>query len=136
MENFVVKVEVPVDEIRSLLVGALEGGSNYWMYIKDYKLPEGTTKDDFKTGKYAVKSSIGYWCIPYVLPFVENGGVVIEDEEEEKEYVLDLIKIQTGLQAMAIKAPEHFANFISEHHDAETSDVFLQMCLFGELVYG
>ena len=23
------------------------------------------------------------------LPFVENGGVVIEDEEEEKEYVLD-----------------------------------------------
>ena len=56
MENFVVKVEVPVDEIRSLLVGALEGGSNDRRYIKDYKFPEGTTKDDFKTGKYAVKS--------------------------------------------------------------------------------
>ena len=136
MENFVVKFEVPVDEIRSLLVGALEGGSNYWMRIENYKFPEGTTKDDFKTGKYAVKSSCGYWCIAYVLPFVENGGVVIADDEDEKEYVLDLTKIQTGLQAMAVKAPRHFADFISENHDAETSDVFLQMCLFGELVYG
>jgi hypothetical protein len=136
MENFVVKFEVPVDEIRSLLVGAFEGGSNYWADIKDYKFPEGTTKDDFKTGKYAVKDRDHNWHVAYVLPFVENGGLIIEDCEDDKEYVLDLTKIQTGLQAMAIKAPRHFADFISENHDADTSDVFLQCCLFGEIVYG
>jgi hypothetical protein len=136
MDSIVVKMEVPVEEIRSLLVGAFESGYPTWFTLKDYKLPEGTTQNDFKTGKHSVKTSHGNWCVAYVLPFVEGGGLVIEDKEDDKEYILDLPKIQSGLQMMAIKAPLHFANFISENNDIETSDVFLQMCIFGELIYG
>ena len=32
--------------------------------------------------------------------------------------------------------PHHYANAITEDHDAETGDVYLQLCLFGELIFG
>ncbi len=41
-----------------------------------------------------------------------------------------------GLQVMATKAPRHFSDFVNEGDDATTSDVFLQMICFGEIVYG
>jgi len=37
---------------------------------------------------------------------------------------------------MAEKYPRHFHNFLEENDDAETGDVFIQCCLFGEIVYG
>jgi hypothetical protein len=40
------------------------------------------------------------------------------------------------LALMAEKEPRHFGDFMGENDDATTSDVFLQLCLFGEVVYG
>lgn len=37
---------------------------------------------------------------------------------------------------MAEKWPRHFGNFISENEDAETGDVFIQLALLGDIVYG
>jgi hypothetical protein len=41
-----------------------------------------------------------------------------------------------GLQLMADKYPNHFADFMQENDDATTSDVFLQLSVFGELIFG
>lgn len=41
-----------------------------------------------------------------------------------------------GLKIMAEKYPLHFDTFINESEDAITGDVFIQCCVFGEIVFG
>jgi len=84
-----------------------------------------------------------YWC--------ENGlayesetdkaltitGVLIKDYETEpnKSTSLNLSKIKKGLTVMAKKYPKHFADFLQEDYDETTGDVFLQCCIYGEIIY-
>lgn len=56
----------------------------------------------------------------------DGGGMVI----------LDLDAVRRGLQVMATECPRHFANLVNEDDDAETADVFVQCCVFGEVIYG
>ena len=68
---------------------------------------------------------------------VKGVGIIdFEDEDYGTTYVLNLKKIKRGLTSMAKKDPKHFADFISEDYDMITGDVFLQHCLFGEIIYG
>jgi hypothetical protein len=48
---------------------------------------------------------------------------------------LDLSSLARGLEEMATKYPRHFADFVNENTDEITADVYLQCCLFGEVVY-
>lgn len=105
--NFTVPHTVSRQRVEDLLINAYEGGSNYWA------------------------SSDG----PHTQAF-EPGGVDIEDVEEGDSHTLNLEALQRGLGIMAAHYPRHWANFISEDDDAETGDVFLQCCIFGEIVYG
>lgn len=57
----------------------------------------------------------------------EDGGGVV---------TLDLAAIRRGLAIMAKLEPKHFADFLNEQYDATTADVFVQCCVFGEVVYG
>ena len=95
-----------------------------------------------------------YWAINNlgyeneVNKAVSEIGVKIEDLEskEAKEgvnrfanpkiHILNMKKIKRGLTAMAKKEPSHFADFLKENYDETTGDVFLQCCLFGEVIYG
>lgn len=68
-------------------------------------------------------------------------GVEIQDIEggddiTPKLYNLNLKKIKRGLTVMAKKEPSHFADFIKGDGDDNTGDIFLQCCLFGEVIYG
>jgi hypothetical protein len=57
---------------------------------------------------------------------------------------LPLCRLRTGKEsremideATAIfLAPRHFADVLNENDDAGTGDVFLQCCLFGEIIFG
>ena len=40
-----------------------------------------------------------------------------------------------GLQLMAEDWSRHFQAFRDENEDAETGDVFLQLCVFGDVVF-
>jgi hypothetical protein len=71
----------------------------------------------------------------------EGGSLKLEtlfkDEVNgQKSWTLNLRSIKKGLEVFASKYPRHFADFVSENDDASTGDVFLQCCLFGELVFG
>ncbi len=48
---------------------------------------------------------------------------------------LDLNSLASGLDDMATKYPRHFADFINESADEITADVYLQCCLFGEVIH-
>lgn len=143
---------ITLETARNLLVSAFEGGSNYWMYIYCYSYPYGTTRQDFETGKFAVKDEVcgDFWPIAYVLPFVKGGGVCLMDKNEEVcserrnnpdpnvnvTYTLTREKLLNGFDVMARKYPHHFQNIVNENDDAETADVLLQCALFGEIIYG
>lgn len=130
-------VEIPLDDLRSLLVTNLEQGYS-WFKATDLIVPEGHTKDEYRMPDELVN---GTWAPCYTLPFVEGGGIVImvdetDDGSYSKKYSLMLHNVNQGLQIMANKYPTHFADLLNDNQDLNTADVWLQCCLFGELIYG
>lgn len=138
-------IEITDNRIRDLLCSALEGGSNYWYTILNNVLAPDTTLDDYKHGgKFNNGDYHPYYLI---LPFVEGAGLMIgdvesdpEDEDENDEAfkptLLNHAALERGINIMSKDYPQHFSDFITENDDAATGDVFLQLCLFGELVFG
>lgn len=53
-----------------------------------------------------------------------------------KAYVFNLKKIEKGLAVIAVNSPADFGDILSGDYDNNTGDVFLQYCLFGEVIYG
>lgn len=134
-----IKTEVSDETLRGLLCSAFEGGSNYWYMQTRSEFPAGVEYEDFREGgKFTLKD---YWHPLELIPFVEGCTLIITteaagDEGDNKEYRLDRAALMRGIQIMAEKCPRHFANVVGENDDAETGDVYLQCCLFGEIVYG
>lgn len=112
------------ERVNDLLTSAFEGGSTYWCELVSVVRPKGKNK-----GKYLQD-----------IPFLPGGVVILKDKEESglnaETFALDRSSLETGLQTMANKFPYHFGLFMDENDDAETADVFLQCCLFGEVIYG
>ena len=117
-----------IKRISDLLCCALEGGSNYWYCIDEFGSPP---ELKFRSNSEEIFRHLDY-------PLNEGGylmiSVHIEDSGAPKR--LDLDTIKRGLGVMAEKYPRDYGNFIKENEDSETGDVFLQCCLFGEIVYG
>lgn len=128
-------VEICESRVRDLLVTAFEGGSNYWIESINHKVAEGLTYEDFKEGgKLEIP---GDYFPGYILvPFHEGCSLEIKAEDDDKTYCLDAAKMKQGLELMAKNEQRHWQDFINENDDAETADVFLQLCLFNEIVYG
>ena len=135
-----IKVPQEISEyrVRGLLCGAFEGGSHYWACNASYNLRDGLTIQDFKEGGSEANKVGDYYPSIQLVPFVEGCSVTLEDCEEGTvfEKVLNRGTMAKGLDVMAEKYPRHFQNFINENDDCETSDVFLQCCLLGEIVFG
>ena len=135
-----VRLTVPVDRIRNLITGALEGGSNYWVNrIVKFTYPPGTTKADFgEGGKHCPPDS--FCGRKELVPTFEGGCMVLNvDNPEVGEDMVDLPfgpeQIARGVQVMAEKYPHHFRDMMSEDDDATTADVFLQCCIFGDCIF-
>jgi hypothetical protein len=134
-----VTTDIPTSRVRDLLVSAFEGGSNYWIKVIDWKLAEGLKYEDFKEGgKFALDD---YYPAYFLIPF--NDGCYLEIEIQDDDdgdfgiKILDSAAMQRGLELMATEPyKSHWQNFINENDDAETADVWLQLSLFGELIFG
>jgi len=127
-----VPMEFPLERLADLLCNALEGGSDYWYVIKKYNAPPAL---DYRYDAAQVFRHIDY-------PMNAGGSLVFGTNEGAIErggptrWTLDFEAMERGLVLMAEKYPHHFANWLTEADDAETGDVFLQLALFGELVFG
>ena len=65
------------------------------------------------------------WCV-----------TVYDNETDDVLGKLNLAALQHGLKSMHEIAPRHYDNLLKDNCDAITGDVFIQSCLFNEIVYG
>ena len=109
-------IRVSAEDIEDVLVGAFEGGSNYWLSkvrVKD---------DDYKGGEYA-------------SDVVGLGGELILTTMEGEKHKLTQAKMIKGFQKYLDNGGMCFP-FDSGNPDGWTYDTILQNALFGEQVYG
>jgi hypothetical protein len=117
-----VTTTVSDERIKDLLCSAFEGGINYWVGHVD--ITNRPPKAEY-----------------YHESPVYGGELTLHVEESEtvpgKEIVkLNRAALEKGLQIMQEKYPQHWADFIKENDDAITADVFVQCCVFGDIIYG
>ena len=60
----------------------------------------------------------------------------LNDDEEPTKHYLTMDNVRKGLELMRDEYPRHYADLMEEEDDAITGDVWLQLAVFGELVYG
>lgn len=114
-------------KITNAVVGALEGGSSYWLRSYTYQfIPEGVTERPH----YAEDE---FWAKGGKIQFKYDDP---DNEEAQATKDVGMIEIKAGLRSMAEKSPRHFGDLMSENDDADTHDVFIQHVLFGEVIYG
>lgn len=135
LQTFKVQLTHSISLVRigDLIVGAFEGGSNYWMRVSKREKPE-TMTFFYDAASIGGESGKVYWHVDYPL---NGGSVTISDAEGDMpDGVLNSSTIQMGLEIMAEKYPWHMQDFLQENDDATTADVFLQCCIYGEIVFG
>lgn len=126
---FKIEIEISEERIAYLLCCAWEGSM---------------------TGQWAGEATGGETGWPYTtkgpMRLLLDEPIVIEvqadrgDKRNGTKYVLDRAAVARGLSLLLSpesKLPSrHAAALLNDDCDAETGDVFLQLCLFGEVVYG
>lgn len=115
-----VKINLPITEfdVDGIIVSALEGGSDYWMYFeidnpnKEYPRSQQATK---------------------LLLDGKSFRVIDREDETAPVYQLTLEKLLKGIELNYQKRPW---DNDKENWDAESADCILQYAVFGELIYG
>jgi hypothetical protein len=123
----------PKRRLMHLLCCALEGGSNYWYKIAKFIHPNGPVE---AIAYPAGEQTEVFRHLDYPLSDA-GGALMITDMFGDHGLIrLDLPRLLEGLRLMAEKQPRHFGNWRDENEDGDTGDVFLQLCVFGKVVYG
>jgi hypothetical protein len=115
-------------DIEDLFVTALEGGSNYWYYLKN--LP--------KEVKYNIKER-GQATAEAIANHVINGGYIqFFDVEDENELLgtVDMDKLLDAISLIKKDYPDTWNNILDENADAQDADIFLQLAVMGDIVFG
>jgi len=141
-------------DIIDILITALEGGSNYW-YLMD--LPENIKSYGQSTseavGEYILRGgSIDFFDREEyydVRRSLKDGDYNIgdsddmidkksyqEDIENTKLGYIDMDRILESITKIKSEYPEIWKNILLENADAGDADVFLQLCVMNEVVYG
>jgi len=115
--------------VSDLISTAFEGGSNYWASVVSTQAP---TKITFRSELFASDAEPHRY---YDWPLNEGGSVTI-DADGESEGELNLQSIEKGLELLAEKYPDRFVAICDEDYDAEDADVFLQLAILNEVVFG
>jgi hypothetical protein len=123
--------KISFERIGDLLCCAWEGGSNYWA--------EATVSQE-EVKQHGVE-------FDWEIPLTPTGSIDIYDKENPEAERLGFISKQRVVQALQMMARGedekgnkihmgHWNNFMKENEDAETGDVFFQLAVLGEIVYG
>lgn len=79
-------------------------------------------------------------CYEDVLECIvmRGGRIAFTDVEDDKPtpHYLDKGALERGVDAFIEKCPSAFADYLNENADSITDNLFIQCCLFGEVVYG
>lgn len=140
------------EDIIDLFVTALEGGSNYWYYMD---LP-----DNIKSYGQSISEAVGEYILQgnkvyfyddelrsEVIRGLNRGEYTIQgdvidqkrfDEDIDETFLgyVDMDKILDSISVIKTEYPEIWENILLEQADAGDADVFLQLCVMGEIVFG
>ena len=122
--SFTAKFEVTAEQLENLFECARQ---NYWVcawFDEDGEEQPNPIIGD----RYDVPESY--------FDDVDNGFSNLRANASKGFYALTTAKIQRGLRLLAVEYPEHFAWVMNDNSDADTGDFFLQLALFGKVVYG
>lgn len=118
--------------LSDLIVTALEGGSNFWYLIKD--------EADAEIRKYKDSNNLHNNCFSeWVFVALENGAKIQIHDIEDEENLLGTLTIESLHKATRLiseKYPAEYANMLEEDYDADSADIFFQLAVMGEVVYG
>lgn len=140
------------EDIIDLFVTALEGGSNYWYYMD---LPDNIESYGQSiseaVGEYILQGNKVYFYDDELRSDVIRGlnrgeytiqGDVIDqkrfDEDIDETFLgyVDMDKILDSISVIKTEYREIWENILLEQADAGDADVFLQLCVMGEIVFG
>ena len=108
--------EVNRGRIADLLCCALEGGSTYWCQRVEIT--------DFPEGAEWAHEAIASGLTEYTVTTWEDGEFTVGGTVPE------------ALRKLAREYPHQWDLFMCEQEDADTGDLFFQLCVFGEVIYG
>jgi len=108
-----------------LLITALEGGSNYWYYLPDLSMIERRSGDPLSIAIFN-----GVWSGGKIVP--------VHDNEERDNALGNLTResMEGAFTLMRQTHPRHYADIYSGNVDAETADVWFQLAVMREVIYG
>lgn len=139
MVTVTVKKNISLQRVQDMVCLALEGGSNYWIESVEVIYPEGHNPEDYASGgKHFVddlynNSLYNVWRFP--------GGALrfkVEIGNSFKKFDLNNDSIQRGFELLSSGEYTHsriWDAFEKENEDAEVGDCWLQLALFGELIF-
>lgn len=116
------------DERRlDMLTGAIEGGSNYWYFLPDVSMCDKYRKSKSEPLVDRMMKAI---LVHEIIP--------VHDIENLEDFLgnISLSSIIKGEELMFKNHPKDFADILDENDDAETADIWFQLCVLGEIVYG
>lgn len=117
---------IQAKRVGDLLCSAFEGGSNYWYTILEhYQAPHVGKKELCYAHMVLAPTGLGHTVI-----------TTNECDARDELHVLNRAACLQGLVLMQKEYPKAWLDFLNEDDDADTADVFLQLCLFGEVIYG
>lgn len=107
-----IKKTITKQNIVDTFITACEGGSNYWCQSVT---PKKKTGDAYEA---------------------MLDGFELVDAESGATYLVGPDAIKNAFQKMAEKYPLRLEDIINESADADDADVFLQLCVFEDVIYG
>jgi hypothetical protein len=121
--------EFTPSDINDLIVGALEGGINYW--CRKAKIKRGT--DGFSYFGVAEEDQDKVVYASDVIGY--NGTLILFDAESSDKWELTLENVLKGIKMHCTN--RHIApSGLMDNYDAEDADCIVQYALFNELVFG
>lgn len=121
--KIITEVEITDQMIEDLIVTAFEGGSNYWM---EWEVSSKRKDVKWDSNNYAKQ--------------IVDGDIELDifDVEDDGDLLgkLNMECIKTGLIKMGESYPVALFNIINESWDANDADIFMQLVVLGDIVYG
>lgn len=114
---------------------------NEWPVIKAFKSDDekGLFKDcKYREDKWAEALLHGKGVMVYDLydEDAEDFDGDIKEFPASAKHHITIVEVQKGLELMRDEYPRHWADLVEENDDLITGDVFLQLAVFGEVIYG
>jgi hypothetical protein len=140
------------EDIINLFVTALEGGSNYWYYVEIPDKANNTGEPSSEEiGKFILNGgTVSFYDIELMEEifgkigdyYYHIQGDIVDEKlfAEDKEKALlgrvDMDSILEGISITKEDYPKVWENILLEQYDANDADIFLQLCVMGEVQFG